>query len=378
MSTAAPPGRRRALTRRRIRPNPSDRPRQHRRLDRHRARPGRRCDRLGKRDAARRRRILHHLDRALRLARLRDHARAGRGARRGGHPRPVGGRARHRQGRQRRASFPCSSGSAPPRKSSCISTASHVASSTTSTTTRSTRTTSRRAAARPRRLPARATSGSASSAGAGQQTITWDVERGDWSLVVMNADASRRVLAEVEFGGKVDWLGWLALGLAGTAILFICGAALLLTLGIRGRPVEPGAGAAAVSIPAAAIPAAEAAVPYPVSVEAELDPGLSRWRWLVKWFLAIPHSFLLAFLWAAFVGADDRRLLRDPRHRPLPARDLRLQRRRDAVDLARRLLRDERDRHRPLPAVLARRGAGLSGARWRSRTRSGSPAGSCS
>ncbi len=141
----------------------------------------------------------------------------------------------------------------------------------------------------------------ASSAGSGPQTINWDVEQGDWSLVVMNADASRGVLADVEFGGKVDWLGWLALGLAGTAILFIGGAALLLTLGIRGRPVEPGAGAAAVPSPAAAIPAAEAAVPYPVTVDAELDPGLSRWRWLVKWFLAIPHWFLLGFLWAAFV-----------------------------------------------------------------------------
>jgi hypothetical protein len=138
----------------------------------------------------------------------------------------------------------------------------------------------------------------ASSSGAGPQTVTWDVEQGDWSLVVMNADASRGVLADVEVGGKVDWLGWVALGLAGTAILFIGGAALLLTLGIRGRPAE--SGAAAVPI-APAISADAEAVPYPVAVEADLDPGLSRWRWLVKWFLAIPHWFVLAFLWAAFL-----------------------------------------------------------------------------
>jgi hypothetical protein len=40
---------------------------------------------------------------------------------------------------------------------------------------------------------------------------------------------------------------------------------------------------------------------YPLQLEGELDGQLSRWRWLVKWVLAIPHFIVLLFLWIAFV-----------------------------------------------------------------------------
>jgi hypothetical protein len=40
---------------------------------------------------------------------------------------------------------------------------------------------------------------------------------------------------------------------------------------------------------------------YPLRFEAELDGRLSRWLWLVKWMLVIPHFIVLVFLWIAFV-----------------------------------------------------------------------------
>ena len=69
----------------------------------------------------------------------------------------------------------------------------------------------------------------ASAQGAGSQTLTWEVEDGDWSIVVMNADGSPGVQADISAGAKLPYLteiGWSALG--GGAILLLTAATLVV------------------------------------------------------------------------------------------------------------------------------------------------------
>jgi hypothetical protein len=54
---------------------------------------------------------------------------------------------------------------------------------------------------------------------------------------------------------------------------------------------------ATTTYPSSAYPAPH----YPVHVVADDTPLASRWLWVVKWLLALPHYVVLVFLWAAFV-----------------------------------------------------------------------------
>lgn len=135
----------------------------------------------------------------------------------------------------------------------------------------------------------------AQSNGPGTQALTWDLEPGTYTVVVMNLDGSPGVSVDLSAGGRLRWLTPLAWSLGLLGIGLILGGALLVVYGAR--PPGP-----QVPRQAAPDPAPEAVLPdTPVILVGAKDPQLSRGLWLVKWFLAIPHFVVLALLWLVFV-----------------------------------------------------------------------------
>ena len=136
----------------------------------------------------------------------------------------------------------------------------------------------------------------AAASGAGTQVLDWDPADGRWAVVVMNADGSASVAAGVSVGAEIDMLIWVAVALLVGGLVLTGAGAALIALAAR----STGTVGAAATTPAAVGARAAGGGAYPVAVEARPDEPLSRWMWLIKWFLAIPHFVLLWFLWAAF------------------------------------------------------------------------------
>src|SRR5215217_441031 len=94
---------------------------------------------------------------------------------------------------------------------------------------------SRRSGGAPHGRPGDETFWVASTTGAGERTLDWEPEDGDWRAVVMNEDGSRRVSAELSIGAELDSILWIGLGLLVAGALFAAGCALAITAATRSR-----------------------------------------------------------------------------------------------------------------------------------------------
>jgi len=138
-------------------------------------------------------------------------------------------------------------------------------------------------------LPADAGIWAVSVQGAGEQTLTWEPQRGRWAVVVMNADAATDVSVSAIASARIPFLHSISIGLLTAGVVVAAFASLFLIMATR----------------SSAAPAQVAAKPmargqYPATITGELDDSLSPVLWLIKWFLAIPHYIVLMFLWAGF------------------------------------------------------------------------------
>jgi hypothetical protein len=119
----------------------------------------------------------------------------------------------------------------------------------------------------PRAPPTAQDFWAASASGVGTQTLTWKVRDGDWTVVLMNADGSRGVVADVDVGAKLSFLLWVAIGSLIGGVLVVGGSTGLIVLAARTpRPPAPPAP------PAAAPGAASAPAPEPPDRTTEEPP----------------------------------------------------------------------------------------------------------
>ncbi|MFC2077925.1 DUF4389 domain-containing protein, partial [Candidatus Bipolaricaulota bacterium] len=135
----------------------------------------------------------------------------------------------------------------------------------------------------------------ASIEGEGSQTLRWELEPGDWMLVVMNVDGSRGVAAEGTVGVQAPWLLGVGIGLLAVGVVLVAiGLVLILLVARRSRTVAPQEPTEPQQVVSGA---------YPLTFKAEMDKSLSPALWLVKWFLLIPHFIVMPFLWVGFAAS---------------------------------------------------------------------------
>lgn len=131
-----------------------------------------------------------------------------------------------------------------------------------------------------------------SSEGTGTQSVEADVRSGHWTVVIMNANGAANVSVDVNAGVHLAFLVPMTAGLTGVTLLLLVAGVVLIVGGAAGLG-DTSSGSRGLGVGTTA-----AVSTFPAHLRGVLDAP-SRWQWLVKWLLLIPHVFLLVFLWLA-------------------------------------------------------------------------------
>ena len=143
-------------------------------------------------------------------------------------------------------------------------------------------------------------------------TVSWDIAEGSWVAVVMNEDGSRLVAADLTFGARVGWLIWIAIGVLIAGLLVLAAGVVMIFFGARGVPATE----TAVQPPPITVPVDE----YPVQIEGALDEPPQPLALAREMAPRDPARHRARLPVARVRRAHDRRVLRDPVHRPVSAR----------------------------------------------------------
>ena len=91
----------------------------------------------------------------------------------------------------------------------------------------------------PATAPAEQTFWDRSDSGTGTRTLDWELATGDWTVVVMNADGSPGVRADLDLGGTLPILRWATVVLFAGGGLLLLGGVLLIVLPLATRRRYP-------------------------------------------------------------------------------------------------------------------------------------------
>jgi hypothetical protein len=87
----------------------------------------------------------------------------------------------------------------------------------------------------PSAAPDKALNWAASTGGRGEQTLIWKPRSGDWSIVLMNVDASPGVALKGDLGAEFPPLPWVAGGLLIASAVIVAFGGWLIVRGLRGE-----------------------------------------------------------------------------------------------------------------------------------------------